>query len=77
MQKVDTLFHRKMLFLFIKEFWTAFQVKHFLKEWIKFSYFSFFFIVEPLREPFPYSKTDFNQNFHTILAKWTYDNIFA
>ena len=31
-QNNDTLFHRKMFLLCIKEFWIAFQVKHFLKE---------------------------------------------
>ena len=31
-QKKDTLFRRKKFFLCIREFWIAFQVKHFLKE---------------------------------------------
>ena len=30
---------------------------------ILISFMFFFFIVEPLRKPFPYLKTDFNQNY--------------
>ena len=31
-QNNETLFHKKMFFVCIKEFWIAFQLKHFLKD---------------------------------------------
>ena len=64
-QNNNTLFHRKMFFFVYKRILDCTSSKTFLKRVNKIliSFFFFFFIVEPPREPFPFLKTDLNQNY--------------
>ena len=75
-QKKDTLFRRKMFFFVYKRILDCISSKTFLKRVNKVLVsFFFFFVVEPLWEPFPYLKTDSNQNYpHNFSDKkiWQY-----
>ena len=62
-QKKDTLFRRKMFFFVYKRILDCISSKTFLKRVNKILISFIFLIVEPLREPFPYLKTDLNQNY--------------
>ena len=73
-QKNDTLFQRKMFFCVDKRVLECIPSKTFLKCVNKILWsFIFFFIVEPLKEPFPFLKIDLNQNYlHNFsdMKKW-------
>ena len=62
-QNNNTLFHREMFFFVYKRIPDCISSKTFLKRVNEILISFIFFIVEPLREPFPYLKTDLNQNY--------------
>ena len=66
-QNNNRLFHRKMFFFVYKRISDCISSKTFLKRVNKILVSFIFFIMEPLREPFPYLKTDLNQDYaHTF-----------
>ena len=69
-QNNDTLFERKIIFFCVyKRISDCISSKTFLKRVNKILISFIFFIVEPLREPFPYLKTDLNQNYAHIFSE--------